>query len=164
MSSKKTAPPRELTPEEVEEYKDSFLLFDTKGDNKVQGDMIGSIIRALGFNPTQALVKNVAGDKLDQFVRVTWEEFFPMLQTAREAKREGKEGTVDDFYECFKVFDKEDNGQVNAGEMTHVLCTLAERLEEGELEPLMTPHIDPNGNLRYEEFIKHIMSNPLEYI
>ncbi|XP_071825430.1 myosin light chain 3, skeletal muscle isoform-like isoform X2 [Apostichopus japonicus] len=159
---KKSGAPRELAPEEIEEYRENFLLFDTKGDNKVQGNIIGNIIRALGFNPTEALVKSVAGEKLDEFVRVSWEEFFPMLETCRIAKREGKEGTEDDFFECFKVFDKEDNGQVNAGEMTHVLCTLAERLREDELEPLISKHIDPHGNLKYEDFIKHITTDPLD--
>ncbi len=162
MSAKKTGTVRELAPEEVEEYRENFLLFDTKGDNMVQGNIIGNIIRALGFNPTEALVKTVAGDKLDEFVRVSWEEFFPMMEVCRVAKREGKEGTEDDFYECFKVFDKEDNGQVNAGEMTHVLCTLAERLREEELEPLMSKYIDPKGNLIYEDFIKLITTDPLD--
>ncbi|PIK46735.1 putative myosin-2 essential light chain-like [Apostichopus japonicus] len=146
---KKSGAPRELAPEEIEEYRENFLLFDTKGDNKVQG--ISLVTLSGPWDSTQQrLCKECSRRKLDEFVRVSWEEFFPMLETCRIAKREGKEGTEDDFFECFKVFDKEDNGQVNAGEMTHVLCTLAERLREDELEPLISKHIDPHGNLKYE--------------
>lgn len=41
------------------EYRDAFTLFDKRGDNKIDSDQIGDIMRALGLNPTQADVKKI---------------------------------------------------------------------------------------------------------
>ena len=45
------------------EYKDTFTLFDKVGDNKVQSTQVADLCRALGWNPTNAAVKHVIGDK-----------------------------------------------------------------------------------------------------
>ena len=42
------------------EYKDTFSLFDKKGDGKIETSQLGAVIRALGQNPTQADIKRFA--------------------------------------------------------------------------------------------------------
>ena len=41
------------------EYRDAFALFDKRGDNKIDSDQFGDVIRALGLNPTEAEVKKI---------------------------------------------------------------------------------------------------------
>ena len=41
------------------EYRDAFALFDKRGDNKIDSDQIGDVLRALGLNPTQQEVKKI---------------------------------------------------------------------------------------------------------
>ena len=41
------------------EYRDAFALFDKRGDNKIDSDQIGDVMRALGLNPTEAEVKKI---------------------------------------------------------------------------------------------------------
>lgn len=41
------------------EYRDAFALFDKRGDNKIDSDQIGDVLRALGLNPSQLEVKKI---------------------------------------------------------------------------------------------------------
>ena len=41
------------------EFRDAFALFDKRGDNKIDSDQIGDVLRALNLNPSQAEVKKI---------------------------------------------------------------------------------------------------------
>ena len=47
----------------LSEYKDTFNVFDKEGDGKIACRNLADICRALGWNPTNGAVKQVAGDK-----------------------------------------------------------------------------------------------------
>ena len=42
-----------LTPEQEEEAREVFLLFDKDGDNTIHVDKLGTVLRALGLYPTE---------------------------------------------------------------------------------------------------------------
>ena len=44
------------------EYREAFTLFDRKGDNKIDYDQIGDVLRSLGLNPTTSEVKKIEKD------------------------------------------------------------------------------------------------------
>lgn len=44
------------------EYREAFTLFDRKGDNKIDYDQIGDVLRSLGLNPTSGEVKKIEKD------------------------------------------------------------------------------------------------------
>ena len=37
-----------LTPEQIEEYKEAFLIFDLDKDNTISTDELGAVMRSLG--------------------------------------------------------------------------------------------------------------------
>ena len=41
------------------EYRDAFALFDKRGDNKIDSDQVGDVLRALNLNPSEAEVKKI---------------------------------------------------------------------------------------------------------
>ena len=41
------------------EYRDAFALFDKRGDNKIDSNQVGDVMRALGLNPTEADVNRL---------------------------------------------------------------------------------------------------------
>ena len=53
--------------------------------------------------------------------RVSFEEFLPVYLSCQKKK---DEGTMEDFVEGLKVFDKEGNGFINSAELRHVLTSL----------------------------------------
>ena len=44
------------------EHKEAFMLFDRRGDGKIDSSQLGEVLRSLGHNPTQAEVKKALNE------------------------------------------------------------------------------------------------------
>lgn len=55
--------------------------------------------------------------------RVSFEEFLPIFLSCQQKK---DEGSMEDFVEGLRVFDKDGNGFINSAELRHVLTSLGE--------------------------------------
>ncbi|TNN67560.1 Myosin light chain 3 [Liparis tanakae] len=148
----------EFTPEQIEDFKDSFLMFDRTCQMKITYGQCGDVIRALGQNPTNKEIMYVLGNPKPEDMQtkmLDFEQFLPLHQHICRAKNRG---TYEDFVEGLRVFDKEGNGTVMGAELRHVLATLGEKLMVGEVEQLMQNEEDGSGCVHYEAFIKRIMA------
>jgi Ca2+-binding EF-hand superfamily protein len=47
----------QLTDEKLAEYREAFALFDRDGDGAITAREVGTVLRCLGHNPTQAELK-----------------------------------------------------------------------------------------------------------
>ncbi|XP_076819284.1 myosin light chain 3, skeletal muscle isoform-like isoform X6 [Clavelina lepadiformis] len=142
---------------ELADFKEAFELFD-RGTEKIFFNQVGSLIRALGEDPTNADVNKVLGNPKKEELntkQVSFEEFLPMLA---QIKRQAVPPNIEDFIEGLRVFDKENNGTVMGAELRHVLVSLGEKLTEEEVEQLMVGQEDTNGCVNYEAFIQVILS------
>jgi len=147
----------DMTPDQLEDFREAFSLFDRVGDEKVAFNQVADVMRALGQNPTNKDVKKLLQNPSEADMtakRCTFEEFLPMLQTIMNMPK----GSLDDYVEGLRVFDKEGNGTVMGAELRIVLSTLGEKMNEQEIDALMQGQEDDNGCINYEAFVKHIMS------
>ncbi|XP_053564082.1 myosin light polypeptide 6 isoform X2 [Bombina bombina] len=148
----------EFSQEELDEFKEAFLLFDRTGDGKIQFNQCGDVMRALGQNPTNADVLKVLGNPKAEELNTKFlgfDQFLPMMQTIAKNK---DQGTYEDYVEGMRVFDKEGNGTVMGAELRHVLVTLGEKMNEDEVEVLLAGHEDANGCINYEELVRMVMN------
>ncbi|CAM4601363.1 unnamed protein product [Leuciscus chuanchicus] len=148
----------DFSPDQMEDYREAFGLFDRVGDSKVAFNQIADIMRALGQNPTNKEVALILGNPTADDMankRVDFDGFLPMLQFVINSPNKA---TFDDYVEGLRVFDKEGNGTVMGAELRIVLSTLGEKMTEAEIDALMQGQEDENGCVNYEAFVKHIMS------
>ena len=138
----------------MQEIREAFSLFDRDSDGKLEVDDLGSFLRALGRNPTEAQIHQLAepntsaGFALPDLLGILAR--MPAVDPA-QLERE--------LRAAFKVFDKEGKGMIPSGELRHVVTSLGERLSEAEADEMLKV-ADPTGSgtVDYEQFIRVIVS------
>lgn len=147
---------KSLTDIEVRDLRDSFCLYDKLGDDKIESNQLGEVLRGLGQNPTNAEVKkNIAEIDPEGDKRISFEEFLPIFQSIRGKK---SKFNTDDFVESLRVFDIDGSGMINEGELRHLLTSLGEKLSDEEVDTLIHGLEDKQGQIDCEEFIVNVVS------
>uniref|UniRef100_A0ABD2W0I8 Myosin light chain alkali n=1 Tax=Trichogramma kaykai TaxID=54128 RepID=A0ABD2W0I8_9HYME len=150
----------DLSPKEVEKAEFAFSIYDADGSNSIDCFDLGNVLRALNVNPTNATIEKMGGTKKRGEKTMTLEEFLPIFS---QVKKDKDQGCYEDFIECLKLYDKQENGTMLLAELTHVLQTLGERLTEQEVEIIARdcmPEEDEDGFIKYDPFVKKLMSAP----
>ncbi|GBG86733.1 hypothetical protein CBR_g41798 [Chara braunii] len=143
-----------LTEAQCVEFREAFCFFDRDRDGQIQTKEIGAVMRALGLNPTEAdlsdIVDSAAANGKDS---VDVNEFLSLMG------KNMKEESEDELKEAFKVFDKDQDGVISAGELRHVMSSLGERLGDDEIDEMLK-EADPTscGDVNYDQFVKVMMA------
>merc|ERR1712216_255156 len=145
----------DLTDEQIAEFKEAFALFDKDGDGTMGTKELGTVMRSLGQNPTEAELQDMINEvDADGNGTIDFPDFLTMM--ARKMKDTDSE---EEILEAFKVFDKDGNGFISAAELRHIMTNLGEKLTDEEVdEMLREADIDGDGQINYEEFVKMMMS------
>merc|ERR1712225_42896 len=104
-----------------------FSLFDKSGDGTITTKDLGTVIRALGKNPTEAELQDIINE-VDPNGDGTVD--FPAFLTIMARKMKDTD-TEEDIIEAFRVFDKDGAGVISAAELRHVMTNLGEKLTVG---------------------------------
>lgn len=106
----------QLTEEQIAEFKEAFSLFDKDGDGTITTKELGTVMRSLGQNPTEAELQDMINEvDADGNGTIDFPEFLTLM--ARKMKDTDSE---EEILEAFKVFDKDGNGFISAAELRHV--------------------------------------------
>jgi calmodulin len=150
-----------LTEEQIAEFKEAFSLFDKDGDGTITTKELGTVMRSLGQNPTEAELQDMINEvDADGNGTIDFPEFLTMM--ARKMKDTDSE---EEIKEAFKVFDKDGNGFISAAELRHVMTNLGEKLTEEEVDEMIKEaDVDGDGQINYEEFVKMMVCFFLSFI
>merc|ERR1712019_181247 len=154
----------EFTKEQIAAFRDAFELFDRSGEGMVEWTECANMARCFGYNPTNKYVLGLlGGDEIETLTaaqlkekRISLDDFIPHLWTISQAP---DPGCYEEFYEGLKVFDKDGGGKVSGQELRHVLTQLGEKLSSKDCDKLMEGQEDADGNIKYDTFIKTILSD-----
>ncbi|TGZ52441.1 Uncharacterized protein DBV15_07857 [Temnothorax longispinosus] len=156
----------QLTEEQIAEFKEAFSLFDKDGDGTITTKELGTVMRSLGQNPTEAelqdMINEVDADGTYPYRKINnalvestlyinpeilgngtidFPEFLTMM--ARKMKDTDSE---EEIREAFRVFDKDGNGFISAAELRHVMTNLGEKLTDEEVDEMIREaDIDGDG-------------------
>lgn len=141
----------QLSEDQISEFKDAFSLFDKNGDNTIPSNTLGTVMRALGYNPTEAELHDLVQQDDDS---ISFNQFKQIM--ANKMKDEDNE---EELREAFRAFDKDGQGFISAIELKHVMTNLGEKLKEEEVNELFSEAgIEMEGEINYEEFVTMIMN------
>jgi calmodulin len=145
----------QLTEERIAKFKEAFFLFDKDGDGTIATKELGTVMRSLGANPTEAELHDMINEiDADGNGTVDFPEFLTLM--ARKMKDVDSE---EEIIEAFKVFDKDGNGFISAAELRHIMTNLGEKLTDEEADEMIREaDVDGDGMINYVEFVKMMMS------
>ena len=144
-----------LTEEQIAEFKEAFSLFDKDGDGTITTKELGTVMRSLGQNPTEAELMDMIHEvDADGNGTIDFPEFLTMM--ARKMK---DTDSAEEIKEAFKVFDKDGNGFISAAELRHIMTNLGEKLTDEEVDEMIREaDVDGDGQINYDEFVDMMMS------
>ncbi|GLJ54714.1 hypothetical protein SUGI_1175330 [Cryptomeria japonica] len=144
-----------LTEDQIAEFKEAFGLFDKDGDGSITTNELGTVMRSLGQNPTEAELRDMISEvDADGNGTIDFPEFLNLM--ARKMKDTDSE---EELKEAFKVFDKDQNGFISAAELGHVMANLGEKLTPQEIEEMIKEaDTDGDGQVNYEEFVRMMLA------
>ncbi|KAL3512481.1 hypothetical protein ACH5RR_025198 [Cinchona calisaya] len=143
-----------LTQEQIAEFKEAFKLFDDDNTGCIATKHLGTVMRSLGLNPTEAELQDMI-DEVDPDVNETinFHHFLDLM--ARKIEETVSE---DLLKEAFQVFDKDRTGFISAAELRQVLTTQGDKMTDEEVdEMLKEADVDGDGQVNYAEFVKKIL-------
>ena len=137
----------QLTEEQIAEFKEAVSLFDKDGDGTVTTKELGTVMRSLGQNPTEAELQDMINEvDADGNGTIDFPEFLSLM--ARKMK---DTDTEEELIEAFKVFDRDGNGFISAAELRHVMTNLGEKLTDEEVHDMIREaDVDGYGQSNYE--------------
>ena len=135
----------QLTEEQIAD----FFHFDKKDDGKISTVEMGSVMRLLWEDPTEAALEEMIKE-VDANRNGTIE--FPEFLTMMKAKDTDREKEIQ---EAFRFFDKDGNGFISAAELGQVVASLGEKITEEEVDKMIQEaDTDGDGQVNYEEFVR----------
>ena len=139
--------------EEKEEMTELFKLFDKDEDGKIDIDELGSVVRALGLNPSQAEVEEMK-KKVGGGPQIGVEAVFTIMDNHGI-----KNDTEDMILEAFKIFDNQGQGKIPLSELKAIFKNMGEPFSDEEAEAMAAAApVDGSGYVEYEEFMKMMLS------
>ncbi|XP_023234289.1 calmodulin-alpha-like isoform X2 [Centruroides sculpturatus] len=141
----------ELTEEQIAELREAFSVFDKDGDGYVTTEELGTVMRSLGQNPTDAELHDMIKEvDIDGSGSIDFPEFLTLM-----AKKMKEAVDEDEIMEAFRLFDKNGDGYIDANELRSAMKSLGEKLTAEETEEMIR-HADINddGLINYAEFAR----------
>jgi len=140
---------RNLTMEQIGEFKEAFVGFDPLSTGFVPTKQLGNLMRYLGFNPTKEELQDLA-IQVDPSCTgsLKFPDFLDMMSRIITARN--WESEIEDSFRCF---DRHGIGFVSRQELQYIFQNLGVALDDEEIESLLTEaDVDEDGSINYEEF------------
>jgi Ca2+-binding EF-hand superfamily protein len=136
-------------PEQRQNFKNAFDAFDENRDGLCSVEVLGKLLRAVGFNPKPTEVEDMVDD-----IGAPVFDFNAFLYiAARHGRAADPEG---ELIAAFRVFDKTGSGKLKVAIVKQILKNLKEPFTDTEIGELLgQAEIDARTDtVKYEEFAR----------
>mmetsp|Transcript_19239 Transcript_19239/g.19982 ORF Transcript_19239/g.19982 Transcript_19239/m.19982 type:complete len:148 (-) Transcript_19239:310-753(-) len=137
-----------LSQEQVEEFTQAFLVFDSTNKGHINRVDLAKVMRATGQNPTDDEINIMITEvDADGNGEISLDEFLEMIG---KRIKESSGGNV--LLEAFSDFDHDHNEVLTPDEIRRVMLTIGEKLTDEEIEALLKSIGVTNGKLTFAKF------------
>mmetsp|Transcript_11532 Transcript_11532/g.21819 ORF Transcript_11532/g.21819 Transcript_11532/m.21819 type:complete len:150 (+) Transcript_11532:61-510(+) len=144
-----------LVREQISEFYETFKLFDEDRDDKLSLKEFGTLLSSLGQNPTEQELQDWIGGDGEHDTRIDFHTFLSLM--SRKLK---ETDTEEELIEAFKVFDRDRDGFISAGELRTSMMNLGEKLNDTEVDEMIREaDLDGDGFINYDEFVRMMMAS-----
>mmetsp|Transcript_32624 Transcript_32624/g.89977 ORF Transcript_32624/g.89977 Transcript_32624/m.89977 type:complete len:150 (-) Transcript_32624:84-533(-) len=145
----------QLIEEQIAEFKETFSYFDQDRDGRLSVKELGTLLSSLGQTYSQADLLVLLNEvEADEQLRIEFPDFLSLM--ARKMK---DSDTEEELIEAFKVFDRDGDGFISAGELCSAMKNLGECLTDAEVDEMIREaDMDGDGQINYDEFVKMMMA------
>ncbi|PRP85287.1 hypothetical protein PROFUN_06889 [Planoprotostelium fungivorum] len=139
----------------TENIEECFNIFDARKQGYLEKEQLGTVLRALGKNPTEKelkeILEDVGSDKLD----------LNRVKTIYKTKKMSTPQDQDQpMRNAFKALDSNNNGKISEPELRQILGNLGDALSSQEVNALLREaKVDSNGGVDYNEFVSMLVSS-----
>ncbi|XP_052272169.1 neo-calmodulin-like isoform X2 [Dreissena polymorpha] len=133
-------------------YRRAFDLFDPDGDGTITTLELGTVMRVIGQNPTEAELQDMVNEvDEDGNGTIEFEEFVKMMASKTTSSQSENEINR----EAFDVFDPQRTGFITAENLKRIMQALGEELTD-EIAQEMIEKVDGDGDgkVSFEEFVE----------
>merc|ERR1712057_122264 len=106
----------QLTEEQIAEFKEAFSLFDKDGDGTITTKELGTVVRSLGQNPTEAELQDMINE-----VDADGNGFISAAELRHIMTNLGEKLTDEEVDEMLREADIDGDGQINYEEFVKVM-------------------------------------------
>mmetsp|Transcript_95710 Transcript_95710/g.257261 ORF Transcript_95710/g.257261 Transcript_95710/m.257261 type:complete len:149 (-) Transcript_95710:181-627(-) len=144
----------QLIEEQIAEFKETFDTFDEDNDHRLSMRELGTLLNSLGQNPTEEDLTRMMAAVDAEESKIDFSDFLSLM--ARKLK---DTDTEEELIEAFKVFDRDEDGFISAGELRDSMTHLGEGLSHLEVDEMIKEaDLDGDGQINYDEFVKMMMA------
>merc|ERR1711908_144563 len=156
MGKGKMSEPMSFTDEQKKEFRKNFNLFDKKRTGSIPIADMGTVLRSLGQNPTEAelaaLVEEVDKDKSGT---IEFDEFVDLMARTNKTQEQMEE----EIKNAFLTFDADGSGFITREELIETLTTMGDPVDEETINGMIQEaDVDGDGKINYEEFTKIMLA------
>merc|ERR1719440_763512 len=149
--------PMEFTDDQKKEFRKNFNLFDKKRTGSIPIADMGTVLRSLGQNPTEAelaaLVEEVDKDKSGT---IEFDEFVDLMARTNKTQEQMEE----EIKNAFLTFDADGSGFIDREELVNVLTTMGDPVDEETINGMIAEaDLDGDGKINYAEFTKIMLES-----
>lgn len=137
-----------LTPEQIEEYREAFNLFDKDSNGSISASELTTVMKSLGLSPSETEIADLM-NKVDQDGNheIDFEEFLTLMVRQSDSR-----DSVQEIIEAFKVFDKNGDGYVSLSELKQVFNSIGENLSDEEMEAMFNEVSNGSDTISVADF------------
>lgn len=145
---------QQLTPEQKEELKEAFDLFDTEGSGKIDARELKVVMKALGFDPTREEIRSIIQDvDQDGTGLIEYQDYLDIM-----AVKMRERDPVEEMKKAFRLFIDDNSDKITLKHLKKVARDLGENMTDEELQEMIDEaDRDGDGAISEADFLR-IMS------